>query len=74
MAYLVTARTWTKVSIRDVKLLHAQGAVVIFLIRHHVEINSVEGSERNGNINGIRTKMQTNVFRCAVIIVVMEKA
>lgn len=35
ICYLVAAGTGTEVSIRDVKLLHAKGAVEIFFIGHH---------------------------------------
>lgn len=35
MRYLVAAGTGTEVSVRKVELLHAQGAVVIFFVRHH---------------------------------------
>jgi hypothetical protein len=35
VTYLVTTRARTEVSIRDVKLLHAEGAVEIFFIGHH---------------------------------------
>jgi len=33
--YLIATRTRTKVSVRDVQLFHAEGAVEIFFVRHH---------------------------------------